>query len=472
VVAGTKASGKQDWFSPDTNFFLQYLPPEQVAWSEVTDATDIRLVVVRTVQKEIDELKGGGNARKAARARKASALLKEAMRAPDGVLLLRDKVPRVSLQLGPRLPVGRVHPEGLDLDVSDDRIVEQTMATAVVMGERLKLLTGDNGPLMTAREMGLDFVEVPETWALPVEPDAESKRIQELERQVRVLSAKVPEIKVEFLQHGEATGTVRGVVDEPTVLSNDFIANLQKAALDQHPMKNRSTPGMVTFTRDDEWATYLARYEEWSGKLPGAMTAMAKLIDATLEPVHFQLHINNTGAVTADHPRIEVIPKGPLSLMVLSGRATLAKVYDGRVFPAPPAPPAMEFLYNGSLGIETIPRFHRPDAFEVPVTVGKEFSWAFDDPKVASQKAVGECLELRHGLDGETFDFYVIPEPAKDGPAIGSISVRVSARNLPEPLTVQVRVEITRKQGMGELRIKTRLRENLGVSLPPGAGPV
>jgi hypothetical protein len=473
MAAGKDSTGPSAWFVPDTNFFLQYLPPEQVAWSMVTDAAHIRLVVVRTVQKEIDELKGGGNARKAARARKASALLKSTMRAPDGVLLLKDKGPRVSLQLGPRLPGGRAYPEGLDRDISDDRIVEETMATAVLMGERLRLLTGDGGPMMTAREIGLDFAEVPDTWALPVEPDTESKRIQELERQVRVLSAKVPEIEVEFLQGGGVTDILRGVVDETTVLSDDFLAQMQKAVLDRHPIKDSNSGLGVRIYREDEWETYRAQYVAWAERLPATMEATAKLIDATLEPVHFRFHINNTGAATAEHPRVEIVPKGPLSLMVLSQRDTLAKLYEGRVFPSPPsAPSGITFTipFTVPTGIETLPRFHGPESFEVPVTLGKEFSWVFDDPQVASQKAVGECLELRHGLDGETFDFYVIPAPGESGPVTGSISVRVSARNLPEPLTIQIRVEIERRQGNGELRIREKLKASLGLLFLPGTG--
>ena len=57
-------------YFPDTNFFLQYRDAPEIPWREVTAAPEVVLMVCPTVQGEIDDLKGDGNARRAGRARK------------------------------------------------------------------------------------------------------------------------------------------------------------------------------------------------------------------------------------------------------------------------------------------------------------------------------------------------------------------------------------------------------------------
>lgn len=49
-------------YAPDTNFFLQFKPPEDVPWSELANANDIELVVLAEVLGELDKHKNGGNA--------------------------------------------------------------------------------------------------------------------------------------------------------------------------------------------------------------------------------------------------------------------------------------------------------------------------------------------------------------------------------------------------------------------------
>ena len=65
-----------EYFAPDTNFFVQCKKADQLAWSDVTVADTIVLIVAKEVQREIDRHKNGGNARRAQRSRDASALFR------------------------------------------------------------------------------------------------------------------------------------------------------------------------------------------------------------------------------------------------------------------------------------------------------------------------------------------------------------------------------------------------------------
>lgn len=55
---------------PDTNLFIQCLPLEQIDWAQWADFDEVRLLICRPVQREIDNQKNRGNDRVSQRARK------------------------------------------------------------------------------------------------------------------------------------------------------------------------------------------------------------------------------------------------------------------------------------------------------------------------------------------------------------------------------------------------------------------
>lgn len=468
---GKTKDGDVAWFAPDSNFFLHCRQPEELDWSLVTEAGEIVLMPVRTVQREIDSLKGQGNQRRAARARKVAALFGNLVSTED-VHVYREAGPRVVMRRVPRPDPALEKPAGLDMDVADDRMVAEAMATAKSLGVQVSLISRDSGPAQTAHDLGLPFHRTPDVWLLPPEPDAVEKENAELKRQLQVLRASAPVMVAEVLQAGIATRVITGEVDETGALTPHLVEQVRKAISARHPLRHRSEARGVYIYREEDWATYRAQYETWEEGVAGQLDALSKLLEATIEPVHFQLHINNTGTVTADHPRIEVVPKGPLSLVVESERETLATLQANRVFTYPPASPLDQTSENNLHW-----NFRRP----LPLTVGNAVTstsgfalgdtiqWAFDIPKVASQRAVGESLKFRHGLDGETLDFFIRPEPGRDGPVTGSVDVRISASNLPEPLTLQFRVSLARCDGGTVQKIRKKIMDDLSVRFLPSS---
>lgn len=85
---------------PDTNFFLQCQTPSDIPWRDVTADDEIRLMVCRTVQGEIDRFKGDGKGRRSDRARRVSSYFARAIN--DGRLLfLRESSPQMTIELSP-----------------------------------------------------------------------------------------------------------------------------------------------------------------------------------------------------------------------------------------------------------------------------------------------------------------------------------------------------------------------------------
>lgn len=91
----------------------------------MTQNAEIELYVCRTVQQEIDRHKGGGNGRRADRARRVSAMLRSVLESPDNSITVREAKPQVVIRLAPRLDPGRPKNPSLDITQPDDRIAEE-----------------------------------------------------------------------------------------------------------------------------------------------------------------------------------------------------------------------------------------------------------------------------------------------------------------------------------------------------------
>lgn len=451
------------WFAPDSNFFLQCKPASDVDWYLITQATDIRLVVVRTVQREIDELKGGGNARRASRARATSGLFKRVLQSSDGVIVLREKGPRVSIELGPRLPADRPERPGLDLSLHDDQIVDQALETATLMDCALHLLTGDTGPMQTAYDLGLRFKAIPDEWTLPPEPDPQTKRIAELERKVESLSRQVPEITVDIKQQDLKTTVIRGVVDRPEVLPDEFIEQMRHEVAARHKM--RAMPAdLIEKNRTQAWNIYKKDWFKWLAELGTSMQGLAAAHNGMPDPVSFELHLNNVGAATAEHPQVEIATNGAIRLMCLSTREYWERD-EQRIFSDPPV-----FVANDREASLLLFRTEAGPIYIREPSVGRErpgrnFSWHYEEPTLSSEYCEGDCLHLRHALEGAAFLFHLVPAPSEPDEVEGALTVRVSAKNLPEPFLTTVKVVIERRNGDMQARIKAVLKKELGLRI-------
>src|ERR1700730_3079901 len=88
---------------PDTNAFVQCRPLDQVDWSAWAEFDEVRMIVTRPVQNEIDKHKNKGSDRLAKRARLASSLFREIIKSSDDTKVIRETGPTIKLYLRPDL---------------------------------------------------------------------------------------------------------------------------------------------------------------------------------------------------------------------------------------------------------------------------------------------------------------------------------------------------------------------------------
>jgi len=222
----------------DTNLFLQCKDLKQLPWKDISQDRDIHLLVSRPVMEEIDRLKHDGNTRRAKRARKASSFLRKIAVSDSTEEIIRDSSPRVVLSISTYIEKKETKIEILDLARADDRIINEALSYADNNPDKkVKLLTHDTNPLLTAKNCGLEYTVIPDDWLLDPEPDARDKRIIELEKKVKELEKSSPDIDVRVSHNNNQ---VPNLVLDVTVyeeISEQKLDELAAEAQDRFPMK-------------------------------------------------------------------------------------------------------------------------------------------------------------------------------------------------------------------------------------------
>ena len=162
---------------PDTNLFLQCRSLKELPWSKWSGYEEIRLVVCRPVQREIDNRKNQGNDRVGKRARKTHGLFREIVTGKEACGLVREAEPRVKLTVEPEWTPAQESNDPLDYSKTDDEIIGCLKSfVAAHPGVDARLLTHDSGPMATARMVSLSFEPVPDDWLLPPEPTTAERK--------------------------------------------------------------------------------------------------------------------------------------------------------------------------------------------------------------------------------------------------------------------------------------------------------
>jgi predicted ribonuclease YlaK len=188
---------------PDTNVFVQCRPLHELKWSEWSEFDEVRLIVCRVVQAEIDKHKNRGGERLARRARAASTMIKKLIKSTDKCEVIRDARPRVTLELNVSLRPNPDAPDTFDYDQPDDWLVGTALAFAQQNADfDVRVLTDDAGPMASADAVGIRIAEVPEEWMLPPERGAAEKEIGALRAEIELLKEQEPRIVIECKDNG------------------------------------------------------------------------------------------------------------------------------------------------------------------------------------------------------------------------------------------------------------------------------
>lgn len=313
---------EQVTFCVDTNILIEFQSLATLPWHEIAPfATSVRVVVPTKVGSEMDNHKSSsGRLRK--RAAEFSGWARKIEIEPDGVFVLKENDPLVTIEFGPLFRTSDLDADRFDLADSDSRIVAEAERTARDIPD-LILLADDSLPIRLARQAGLPFVRPPPSWRRPDGPDNKDQEISELKRQL----GSQPQLIVSF--PGADVDNRYVLESPPHVICQNCVSRIVAAALSVDPQVPRSVLerryptavrntafggiylpplGAVTSSSLDqyekEYERYEARLRRWAEELPRILANRG-----TLLPVYIE--IGNQGDRAAEKVHAEAELAGP-----------------------------------------------------------------------------------------------------------------------------------------------------------------
>lgn len=458
------------WFAPDTNFFLQCKWPDELDWTLVTQAKEIVLISMRDVQREIDELKGDGNHRRAGRARKVASIF-GGLLDTNSVHVYREADPRIILRRAPRLDPQRPGLSGFDLNSPDDRIVEQAMATAAQLAKPIVLLTDDSGPLQTAHDVGQAFKKMPNEWRLPPEPDTDSKKIQALERQIRELTSRMPKLDVAVLVDGEPKTNIIAKTFFYKEASDALRSNVMGVVRSKFPGVRIPNDQMEMMMSSEGIHRYNSELSKWYESLNDSIDSILRRTHATKSAYQATIRFVNAGSSSAEGVVVEVRAEGDFAIV----SPELLKSLDvkAKAFKDPPAYPAKSVLLaqklmERSAGIQF---YNGPSPFIQATRVAKtrparQFGWSWLEDDSLKTYCRGECEDFRHAIQTEDLIIPLWVPVEHEGDAKGRLIVTASARNLAQPVVHHIPVMLYRQPGDVEPEVRRHLEADLHIRIP------
>jgi len=245
---------------PDVNLFLQCKALHALPWKEISETEKIVLLISRTVQGEIDRLKGDGNSRRAQKARDANSLFKRLMQAPEETLEIVSENANVLLGFIPILDPSRAKPASLDLSKPDDCFVEEALALQNAQpAYKVAILSHDMGPLRTAKHVGVSSILIPDQWLLDVGKDENQRKLDELTRQNASLQAQFPKVSISV----EGSNNTIIYKAECEIVEFEYprpalVESILGDWLERHPLKeNFSEPPAGSFPADAIYTQFM-----------------------------------------------------------------------------------------------------------------------------------------------------------------------------------------------------------------------
>ena len=431
---------------PDTNLFIQCRPLKEIKWSKYSEFDHVEIIVCRAVQREIDRLKDGPNRRPNRRARKTASMLRAVL--DNGPMEICASSPRVSLALGTATVPHSALSEQLDYNEIDDQVVGYAaLYEETNRGVEVRVLTGDTGMMVTARQVGIAYEPLDDAWRLLPERDDRDRKIEQLNREVATLRAKEPQFEIQC-NDADGSGICR--------IEYDVFSPMEQSAVDEfikhvnllNPPTVRMShhlTGLLPLVPEQAIAQYEKRdHPSW----------IAEWRSLAINDLHHYLQedgmpeitftLRNVGTVPARDTKVLIRSEGHLLLTPSTAELKRVKAFPLRKRPvAPPVP-------QPSLGVmDALYRTHRnefvlPEIYTPPPHDREGFYYGERISSTPVESISLTCDLWRHAVDAEEFTVRIMPDTS-DKEITGAVICTLHAENLAEPAEVKVVVKLSPK---------------------------
>jgi hypothetical protein len=458
----------------DTNLFIQCRSLDELDWTLVAEeASEIYVVVSKPVQKEIDDHKNQGNQRLNKRARKASSLFRQMLRAGSLEKTIREHSPIVHLRLMPTLKPSDVFEE-LDYRDVDDRLVGIAGGYKLAHpDEHVRVLTDDTGPMATALSQEVSFVPIPESWLLEPEKTDAEKKIAALQAENDRLRMQEPVVELVCRDH---VGTAIDRVDLEIVnylpLTATEIDDLVDRLVERYPVLAVNTKSDGVLERmgtymtevfipptDEEVAQYQQiEYPAWIEQCREYLAKFHQRVQRDEPPPAIVFGARNVGSRPANDVLVSMsVHANAFPIRAIRGATRRAPSGVSRRFPRPPVAPSGSWRSSISFGIpdetfialrnmsslqDTVPVLSMLGPPRLPSPIDPNNFYLKEGSKKFNQRITYECKQWRHRTDEQQFRWEFERSLDRDDVS-GLLVCRIEAENLSNAVELKVPVRLT-----------------------------
>ncbi|SOY58457.1 conserved hypothetical protein [Cupriavidus taiwanensis] len=474
---------------PDTNFFLQCRDYHELDWSVVTEDVEITIAVPRTVQRELDRHKDGGNARRASRARKICALFAEVLEAEDMRLIRSSRGRSLTLTLlAPQLRQDDY--PNLDLQDDDNRIVAEALSLRNDQRDiPVTFLSNDTPALVTAKHEDLAYQRLPPAWSLPKEADERDKTIENLRLQLAALQEQAPDLqfaiagctegplswemtvyppleasqRAAFLAYAKAARPMRESFsqDPPPQTKVNAVGFALRAALGGERWVPPSESAIRQYVQQD--------YPAWLAEVDGWLATIHDQLNRSVVG-QIEVQLQNAGAAPAQSLLVTLESRGEIALLAPPQDRDSGELMGSVALPAPPSAPVGAWEnplseLGRALKVSSavfVPE-RRLDSLLAPLSRDvNAFYWKPNRPTSESQRWELECSAFRHQHEPFTQIVRFRPQHYAVGSVSAVLRCRAHAANVPNVVEHLLPMRMTLVAGDTNAKVREQMMLCIG----------
>ena len=417
-------------------------------------------------------MKNRGNARIGRQARRASSIFREIVTSGEDYKVINGQEPVVKLLIGQASRPSGDLADDLDYNKTDDEIVGCLYEVAQARSEEdVRLLTHDGNMMVTAKNLNLPFVPIPDEWVRPPEKSDLEKELEKLKRENIRLRRAEPEFRAKMVDSkGREIDPLEVTWQSYEPFSEDRIAKYINDLMVRFPMVTRFDSNVNSFAainslirppRAEEIRRYHEEYSKWIEEWRLVIANMHNIL-AFMDAPSFRLEATNSGVRPCRDALVDIAAQGPFKIRPPLPQAEQEDIRE-KVFPLPLTAPQTKSMAD--LIRPNYPYFPPPPAAQNDDP--NKFYFKPDRPHTPVESFILQCGQWRHGPHKEVFDGQIF----LNSPFLkleGALECVIQAENLSEPVirTFPVRFTIEEcdtLQPSQSLIIELSDREGAGV---------
>jgi hypothetical protein len=432
----------------DTMVFLHYRCIEDLNLTEIFGPGPHAVIMPRITLRELDKHK---NTHSSGRIReRARRMLKKI----EGWTAGEEIRPSVSMEFMKGVPTVDYRSLGLNRDWADDILIASVLQYSTDHPDEVSvvLVTQDSGPRITASQLGIRVMELPEQYKLPTEPDPLEAENRELVRTISALQNALPKLTVSFAGSEQPEQHATFALPPPPDSMEDEITRkieeLKGKLPKQHP-PDRTPPnpkspvtlmqaqlaglGHLDPIAAEEYERYNRGVDEYLRSYEGYMRDTWELQATNKRSIGFEIEIRNTGTAPAED--VDVLFHFPDGFLLFS-EEELPEIPKE---PSPPRKPRTRIQIMS----ESIGRIPRLDLVR-PVMPDIRVPSSFSIERTQSYDVRDHFPRIKHG------DKAVLPEiflTFDSYETVSSFACNYTIRpaNLPTPITGELHFVIEKR---------------------------